>query len=907
MFRRLARCNASLFLLLAAAQFCSGQAEGSGRGAGAEDIPFGGESPGSVRAGQRDAFLLGGSARRALEAGVYDVAYQLALRANAADSDLEPDFFFENELVAIDSLLARSLWVEAGTRLENLAGAADEAWTQRLALRRAMILYAESDASEVERLLAGIGPIELPDADAAWRSFLLGWSRLAQGRGEDYTAAFEQAKRIASGVSPDLAAQIQALVYRGLLQAGAADAQTIAQLQNAISENQGRPVRFLYAQQLAVLLYDAGDVEAALELIGQSLETLPAEMEQERAQFQMLATLCSGLERVAGRQAFAALIANNRFASLMSIALQKSFSRARIAESSGEGLLRETLDWMIAGSPDHLLRDQALYYRAVFRFVEGDYAEAEDDAARLQSDYPNSPFRRGMLALQASSAWNRQRYRTAASRLQQMRMEFVDLENDFRLSALIADCYLRAGERSSTLEDYRNAAEAYSTALANVTTPSQAGPLFFQLVYARVGGGLLDAAIEAVDDPSLRDLAGSEMTWRAEWMVMRELRRSGRELEAYDRVQSAVAQEVETPQLRMRLLWLAARLSVMSGDADYTEDWVAELEDLVEGMPEESRNEDLRERVMASSLLSLADARFAQDRSEEAVSLLEQIRAEYAGHEAAILSYIAQARYLSLKDRVVEAQQLLVSLADEYVEHPLAPVALFEAALNAERRGQDAYLDEATKLLERIATDYPQSDIFFRARLMQADLLRRLNKFGAAEYIYDLLEQDFSDRPDVYLAQLSLASTLLAQVDRDPGAFERAVSKLELLMDSPEVGPDARIEAGYMLGQAWRTHGEELKAKQVFWLLHDQMLGEQESSAVLSGWRVEQLGKTGRYWLSRCLFALAEMSQSKGQLEQALYFYDEISGLRLPGAELAQARLRALARPLSGAKQEAVN
>ncbi|MDQ8199501.1 hypothetical protein QEH56_15150 [Pelagicoccus enzymogenes] len=830
-----------------------------------------------------DTYWLKGSAHRALAAGLYDLSYALAVKAKALEEKGAVDF--ANELVIVDSLLARTQWVEARSRLAELASR-ERYPKQRVDLREAMIAYAEGDTEAAAESLSAIVPSSLGVGDAAWFWFLRGWATLLEGGREDAAELFESAQNVAAGASPALGAQIGYLVFRSMLESRTASAQTIPQLQNAMLENQGREVRFLYAQQLAVLLYDSGDRDAAIELIGENLAAIPAGMARERAQFRLLAVMAAGLGRVEGRQAMSDLIAANEFPDLMSIALQQAYSQARLEDGVGGSEIRAILDRLIAREREHALLDQALYYRAVFRFLDEEYLGAEDDAAELQRRFPNSPYRRGMLALQASSAWNRYQYRKAANRLQQMRTEFIDLQRDYRLSALIADCYLRAGLQSNTREDFRNAAEAYSTALTNVATVSQGGPLFFQLVYSRLRAGQLDLALEAIDSARLRALAGSEMVWRVQWMALREMRRVNRVAEAYERAQQAVLGESEDPLLKLRLLWLTARLSAVAGDPEYTIDWVNEIEAYVASEAMAGADQDLLNKVLASSLLSLSESHFALEEPEEAVALLERLRRDYAGYESALLSYISQARYLSNVNRTVEAQQLLVSLADEYPQHRLAPVALFEAALNAEQRGQDTYLDEATKLLQRIASDYPESDIVYQARLMQADLLRRLNKFGSAEQIYYLLENEYADHRYRYLAQMSMADTLLAQAEEDPRKFDGAVSRLELLMDLPEAPLDLRVEAGYKLGQAWRSRGEALKAKQLFWLIYDQMLVEALG--------IRKLGNKGRYWVSRCLFGLAELAKEEGKVDEANSFYLKVIEHRLNGVDLARARLEIL-------------
>ncbi len=883
MFRPVSRLLGLLSLVAGVAAFCSGEDAGSVVPVDASAIPLVVDSGSFELSNLNDATWLKGGARRSLAVGVYDVAYSLAKRAEELEAGDSLDF--ENALVLVDSLLAQGEWVEARSRLTALEGADDDGGEGRLRLREAMIAYAESDVLAVADRLSGVVAGDLPVGDAAWFWFLSGWVKQADGELEAAAALFDSARSVALGDSPALSGQIGYLVFRSLLESGTAGAETVPQLQNALLENEGREVRFLYAEQLAVLLYDSGDRDASIELIAENLAVIPDGLAREKAQFQLLATMAAGLERVEGRQALNELLSANAFPGLMSIALQQAFSQARLPEGEGGSVLRGVLDGLINGG-EHALLDQAYYYRAVFRFLDGDYVGAEADAAELQRLFPSSPYRRGMLALQASSAWNRKRYRTAANRLQLMRTEFSELAKDFRLSALIADCYLRAGLQSSTREDYGNAAEAYATALANVTSVSQGGPLFFQLVFSRLRAGQLDLALEAIDSPSLRVLAGGEMIWRAQWMALREMRRVGRVSDAYERAQEAVLAESENPFLKLRLLWLTARLSVVSGDPEYTIDWVKEIEAFIASEALVEADKDLLNKVLASSLLSLSEAHFALGEPEEAVALLKRLRADYAGYESALLSYISEARYLSNVNRTVEAQQLLVSLADEYPEHRLAPLALFEAALNAARRGQDAYLDEATKLLQRIANDYPDSGIVFRARLMQADLLRRLNKFGSAEQIYFLLENEYADRPDRFLAQMSMSDTLKAQADQDPRKFELAVSRLELLRDLPEAPPDLRVEAGYKLGEAWRSRGENVKAKQLFWLIYDQVLGDDLE--------IRKLSNKGRYWVSRCLFGLAELSKEEGNVDQANFFLLKVIEHRLDGVELARDRLEML-------------
>ena len=820
------------------------------------------------------------SARRALQAGVYDVAADLA--ATAVQRSLATGVYEPLGLVALDALLARERWVEALGLLEAL-GAMSGAPRPALALRRAMISFAEANSEAVARRLEGISVEDLDGLERPWLEFLRGWVAMKADDSERARLAFEAARASASEQSPALAAQIGFLVFRSQLEARAVGAETIPQLQSAALENRGRSVGYAYAQQLAVAMHDSGDVAGAIGLIERELASLAPERLLERAQFQLLQVLAAGLERVEGRQAFQDLISSDRFPDLMSMGLQQAFGRARMEGQAGRMLISSVLDKVIGQSAQHSLLDQALYYRAVFKFLDEDFVGAEEDAATFQASFPYSPFRRGVLALQASAAWNRSRFRTAASYLRQMQRDFVDLRDSVELSALVADCHLRAGLQSNTAEDFRNAAESYASALSGVSNAAQGGPLFFQLVLARLRSGQIDQAVAVLDNPELRRLAGSEMLWRSEWMLVKEMRQVGRVSDGYDRVRVAIALADADPSLRLRLLWQAVKLSLESGAPEDTEYWVDQVTEFAEGDAAAVLDREQVKMVMGSCLLALAESLVVLDEPEAAVALLERLRVEYAGSESALLSYVAQARYFSSIDQTVDAQRLLVSLADNFPDNRLAPMALYEAAVNAERRGEDAYLDQANKLLQRIANDYPESEMVYYARLKQADLLRKLNQFGSAERIYAFLETEYASRPDRYLAQMSLANTLIAQSVLTPSKFAEAVSRLELLMDLPEAPLGLRVEAGYTLGQAWRANGEVGKAKQTFWLLYDLSVADEP--------RFRALTRKGRYWLARSLFALAEISKEEGKLDESDQFYERIVELGLWGSELAKARL----------------
>jgi cellulose synthase operon protein C len=112
---------------------------------------------------------------------------------------------------------------------------------------------------------------------------------------------------------------------------------------------------------------------------------------------------------------------------------------------------------------------------------------------------------------------------------------------------------------------------------------------------------------------------------------------------------------------------------------------------------------------------------------------------------------------------------------------------------------------------------YPASDLIFMARFKQGDLLRRLNQFGAAQQVYELLVRDFSRHPDVRAAELALADCHAAQAATDSSHLESAISIYERLQDQVAADVDLRVESGFKHGHALVRTGKTERAQEVWW------------------------------------------------------------------------------------------
>ena len=288
----------------------------------------------------------------------------------------------------------------------------------------------------------------------------------------------------------------------------------------------------------------------------------------------------------------------------------------------------------------------------------------------------------------------------------------------------------------------------------------------------------------------------------------------------------------------------------------------------------------LKTEVVSTSVLLKAQALLAANNprpgaAPEGLDLLKQLRADYRKTDAAIYSYVVEADYNAARGDIVTAQSLFTNLADAYPQSVYAPFALYEAALNSERLGQDKDYEYADRLLERLVTTYPQSDLVFYARMKEGDLLRKLNQFGAAQQVYELLVNDFSQYPDVLLAQLALADCHYAQAASDPSHWESAAVIYERLQDFPPRPWTSGSRPASSMATRWRKRGNADRAQATWWLVANNFL--------LDPARAAELGAKGRYWMSRVLLELGDFYEREAKLDQARNAYELLLGQKLPG------------------------
>jgi len=840
------------------------------------------ESPG-------DAALTLSAAQRAQELGMPSTAVALYRQLLAVSDGWRPPLGSASSWIAHRSGLSLALATallddgqpaEAETALKASPGPRGAAWHLRAALAAAELRRTDEAGGELEATRVD----ELGQEDVPWLLFLKGI--LAGSAGDSMRSAdyLQQAQKAAG---TDLSRARFMLAYEeARLRAGPAGDDALEQTRQNAERFEGTATGYDFARTYAVMLAGTGRKSEAVAALQRQLLALPSGERPRADDFHLLLGLIAGGDDAVGRNALTALIEGGGDADRQRVALQVLADASRSGQA--RAAFRSELGRLASVAPPHPILEDILLFRATWALEDKDYAEADRNARDLLERFPGSPLKAHALAVLTGLAWEQHRYRTAADDATRARAELPPGEARRETGVLIAEAWFRAG-------DYRSAADAYAAALRSPPENVTPGDLMFQRVEAEIRAGAPSAA-EPVLDALARDPGFDAVNrWEAEWNLARALQLDGRTREAFARVNRILASAAKgsvpapalPPELRARMAWLQTRLSFDVGQPARTLELAGSLGDSLGGLAPALRNE-----IASMGLLLQAQASLALGRESAALDILKRLRTpDYQHTDAALYSYIVEADHYAQEDRVVQAQDLLTTMADDFPDTPYAPYALYQAALQAERLGQDSNLREANKLIESLLTlvsKYPKTDprgdLVFYARLKQGDLLRELNQFPQAQQAYEWLLNNFSQHQDVVLAQLALAECHNAQSATDEAHVESARILFEHLLYRVDAPIDVRVEAGFNLGFLLERRENPEQALGVWW-------GEVVTAFLLDPANAADLGPRGRYWMARTLLEIGKLHENQGRFDEARVAWQLILKTNLPGAALARARL----------------
>lgn len=811
------------------------------------------------------------AADSAFESGFYHLA------ENLYESVLADRYFLAEEkepirLKYLTLLINRNKLREATALYEE----AIDKKSAPMLLRSAMIDFQKGWHAAAEEALNNIEPGDLDAADKPWYFLLKGMLLQRTGHYKESNAAFEKAREEAPTTA--FMATVDWMLLKAEIFSGKATDSLARSLEKKIRNPKKRP-NIKTFEQYAIVLDAIGKRDEALQTIDSKLQNISVEEEEEVDTLHLLKATIAGIARPEGQEALKEILVRRQNGKIMPIAL------GLLLESSGENMdaLINFLDRLIEPQEKSTFQDWLILVRGRLNLAVGEREKAFKDAEYIIEGEPMPRMVKEALLIQVHLAYteNPPKYRYIVELLGKLKTLTQSVPKQNLYLVLMAEAYFLNN-------DYANAALIYESLLQSGAQGLDLNSLLYQQVACQVHQGNFSDAFQSIDAYKASDRVEARTIWESEWNVLYGMKEAGRLQEAYARLDYLLEKDElisKRNDIYLRLLWLKAHLMFEGGESG---ERVMALVDTIMGylpeLPAEILAEDERVIISSNALRLKAAALLKMGRSQSALTVLQQLREKHRQSESAIISYILEARYYSNLGRLVEAQQKLIQLADDYPESKFAAIALFEAALNAETRGSLQTYQEALHLLERLAVKFPQSEFVLHARLKQGEILRKMNDFGSAQIVYENVLKDFSEHPDQFKAEMGKADCLLAQASKNPELFMDAVDIYERLFDLNYLPAEIRVEAGYKAGFGLLESGKTQRGTEMLWLVI--------SSFVVSSEAEIKQTPILRYWLSRSVFELAKAQESSHLAQEARKMYQLVIDHDLPGKALAQTKIQ---------------
>lgn len=629
-------------------------------------------------------------------------------------------------------------------------------------------------------------------------------------------------------------------------------------------------------KQYAIVLDDLGKKPEAIDLLESSIESLSLKDKQEIDSIILLIALIVGPESQKGRHSLEKIIERKQNLNLSKIAL---YTLAQETNLTNAQSYLNFLTKLIENPQQHPLIDTLLIHRAQLALFLGKNEIAQTDASRILEEFPGSVHNSNAHKILAYIAWTSDppRYRTAAAILTKLAENTKDNNERAELTTLIADSYFLN-------EDYTNATRLYSTLLQDSSHKLSKGSLLYQLILCALNQNNLIAAERILEkfrkDPSI----DPTNLWRAEWNLINFMKNHGQIGKAFDQIQKLLNSPPPlsiADDLKARLLWLKAELSLESGIPEKTPHIVDALLSLLKSSTIDPKQKTL---IISHALLLKAQALLELKKEEESLKIIEELRDTYPNTKPAILSYITEARYYASINNPTKAQQQLINLSDSYPESEYAAISLYEAALNAESRNLKNTYQEALTILERINSAYPNSPLAYYARFKQGDILRKLGDFSNAQLVYENLIKEYPDHPEKFRCELALIDCIFAQTLNNHSSLSEVAALYIRLFDAPPLSTNLRAEAGFKAGFALIKASQPERAQETLWLTITTLLTNPQLD--------KQLNNQCRYWIARSIFELGNLLEKTGSTQEANEVYQLISSYKLPGSALANSKIK---------------
>ena len=515
--------------------------------------------------------------------------------------------------------------------------------------------------------------------------------------------------------------------------------------------------------------------------------------------------------------------------------------------------------------------EDAFYQRLLLievylRIEAGDWQAARKHLNALVETLPAGELLSCVLWARAYLSYGQKRYRLAADDLSRLRSGVADKQEALALGSLMGDCYYLN-------TDYTTAGDLYLSLSKNVEPfDGAAGSvLLYRALLAYLKADEASRALSVFK--AMGHLDNQRFFWKSKEVLVAYLAREGQ----LDRALEYLNQGGDVPaEFEDSFNWLRGRLQFAKGHYE-------EAISSIAGLLKRESSGLLEVQTASAVLLLYARSLLYLDKIEASLTWMKKLRERYEGSDAAIFSYLEEAHYAASQFKLDESVAKLRRLGDLYPRSPYAPVALYEAAILANRQGLDTGRREAISILNLLIEKYPDHELIFSSKLLRGNITRSLGQFDIAESLFKALIKEYPKHPEVYLAELYRANAFLAFKHVEQGRLVEVASALENVRKNDEVPHSARVEASYVLATIFVRLGKEEEAEGALWVA--------VSTFQLREHAEEHLGVKGRYWMARCLLMLGHLLEGREKWQEAVRVYKILAQGNLPGKEIVKARI----------------
>lgn len=821
----------------------------------------------------RQNFLSFMSAKSAMDFGFSSIAEEILKNLLIQESALDLEVLGEVKDCLVLAYLNQSKIREALAVFDKLK---EEDSTRYPFLKLLLLYHQDAPVSEISASLDAVQDMNL-GADQPWVDMIRGVLLGREGRAFESKQFLDKA--LNDSVNTFQRSWIESLIWREEILRGISN-ETLAislktQIQNAVNPL----VVSQLVQQYAIVLVGLGREHEAMQEVEIQLSILTEDLREQKDRLMMFLALLSGRESGKAKVVIEELLLNGRSERIRSMAFYYWLSSMNPGSDKDTAFLNQ----LMGSRPHDQLKNEILYVLAMNSFYRGDLESSRDRVDAVLEASDNAQLRESSLRVLVGICWsqNPPQYRLAAEHLLRLQGMVTGRVEQERLSLLVADSYFLNGDYENALPYYHELIEVES--LVNVRDE-----VLYKLTSCYLALGNADGARPLLDEFQQSQDESRELVWGSEWNFNLKLLTQGRSSEAIQRLKALKASFPEFTGIeedwlyaaQVRVGWLLGFLYFQ--DQEYQE-CVRLCEETI-GKYNSFVASHKEELGVIRDELQLLNARalFSLEKGSLALELLYGIR-EIGNEETAASTFMIEARHYWSHGDMFNAQRALIRLADQYPSSQYAPVALYEAAMNVESRGNESSDQEAILLYERISSDFPDHSLHFISKLRQGDLLRKSNQFALAIPFYESLLSEFRGDDRLYLVEMALGESYLALGSTRVDYIDDAVRILERVFDLNNLPVEVRLEAGTKAATGLLKVNRNYRAQELLWRVFSIINEEPEAS--------DQLGASGRYWLARAALMLSEHLIQNGEQTEVYRLVYMLERMNLPGVNLIKNRL----------------